>query len=216
MQCQLVITLIYNYVKKWYNAAMEEIFYHGSKKGGLTLLKPSLSSHQKELVYLTTSEVVACIYTVNAVESLFETKGLSYPLPFSPWYSYGFDKDKMPVLEEYYPDATKLTYKGKKGYIYTCERPAELDNITNIFCARTTQSPVKVLSCRVIEDVYEELKVYEKKGELILRSYSEVSEKTKNYIEGTIKKEIEEKDLKNNGSFDLAVFYRQFFPHLMR
>lgn len=195
---------------------MEKFLFHGSKKGGLTLLKPALSSHKKELVYLTTKEVVACIYTVNAVESLFLSKGLSYALPFSQWYPYGFDKDKTPVLEEYYPDATRLTYQGKKGYIYTCEKPLDLDNITEIFCARTTQLPVKVISCETIPDIYEKLKEYEKSGKLILKSYCEMGEKTKAFIENYIKKEIEEKDLKNNGGVDLAVFYREFFPHLMR
>lgn len=195
---------------------MEETLYHGSKSGGLTVLKPHLSSHKKELVYLTTSEAVACIYTVNAVERLFESKGLNYPFPFSPWYSYGFDKDKTPVLEEYYPDAAKLTYAGKSGYIYTCEKPAELNNATEIFCARTTEMPVKVISCRKIDDVYKELLEFQKSGMLIVKPYNEVNQKTIDYIESTIKKEIEEKDLKNNGGVDLAVFYREFFPHLMR
>lgn len=114
---------------------MKEKLYHGSKKGGLTILKPCLSSHNKELVYLTTNEAVACIYTVNAVESLYKSKGLSHGAPFSPWYPYGFDKDKTPLLEEYYPNATRLTYEGRQGYIYLCEKPQDLGNATEIFCA---------------------------------------------------------------------------------
>lgn len=195
---------------------MEEKLYHGSKRGGLTLLKPYLSSHKKELVYLTTSEVVACIYTVNAIESLFLSKGLSYSAPYSPWYPYGFDKDQTPVLDEYYPNATRLTYEGKQGYIYLCERPPDLDNATEIFCARTTEMPVKVLSCRKVADVYKELLNFQKSGKLIIKPYGEISQKTIAYIESTIKKDIEEKDLKNNADIDLAVFYREYFPHLMR
>ena len=70
------------------------ILYHGSSVGGITELKPFLSEHKKEYVYLTSNPVVALLYTVKSV-----------PKPFS-FYPYGFNGEKL-----YTASITKIALK---------------------------------------------------------------------------------------------------------
>ena len=74
------------------------MYYHGSKTSGIKKLIPSKSLHNDDYVYLTTNKAVALIYTVNAIESFFEENGLIKPDKFQPWYSYGFNKESIPII----------------------------------------------------------------------------------------------------------------------
>ena len=188
-------------------------YYHGSRQEGLTILEPNMSIHEKEYVYLTTKKEVALIYTVNAIESYFESNNLQKPEQFHPWYSYGFDQGVLQI-EEYYENAFKETYKGKKGIIYTCVEPVTYNNLTNIFCAITTIEHVKVLEEIHIDDVYEEFLRLEKRGQIKIRYYEELSDELKkNRIEG-IKKSIEHFDLLNKPNHHYSIFLKAKFPDL--
>lgn len=192
------------------------MYFHGSKVSGIKELKPNLSSHDDSYVYLTTNRSVALIYTVNAIERFYEINNLDKPSEFQPWYSYGFDKDKNLVIEEYYENAFVDTYKGKSGYIYTCKEPKEYNNPTNIFCAITTKENVEVLHEEYIEDVYEELNRLIEIKEIKLIGYHQRTQKSLEYIDKMILEDIKKYDLINNPDSNYSVFLRAKFPHLFK
>ncbi|MDC7242883.1 MAG: hypothetical protein PQJ44_02755 [Sphaerochaetaceae bacterium] len=190
------------------------MYYHGSKTSGIKELQPNFSMHGEKYVYLTTNRAVALVYTVNAIERFYEDNKLEKPEEFQPWYSYGFDKEKLPVFDEYYPNAVKETYKGKSGFIYICEEPKDFSNPTNIYCAIVTKSSVKTIKEEYIEDVYEEILKLEKQGLCKIRRFEEAKEKYLNKIESYIKEDIEKYNLNEDVNHNYGVFLRAKFPHL--
>lgn len=192
------------------------MYYHGSKRGNIKVLKPNYSMHGEKYVYLTTNKAVALIYTVNAIEKFYEDNNLVKPSEFQPWYSYGFNKDKLPRLEEYYPDAIKETYSKKSGYIYVCKKPLKLENPTNIYCAYVTKENVEILEVIFVEDVYQELLEYEKLGLLEIKMYKDNTEKFQNMIEGYIRDDIIKYKLLENPSNSYTIFLKSKFPHLFK
>jgi len=141
--------------------------YHGSGVGGIKVLKSQKSMHDKEYIYFSTDIVVASLYTVH-------------PLPRPYYYfPYGFDNGREGKCRygEYYPDALKEVYGGKRGFIYECDADGEkLENPTNIFCARLSSVPVKVDRCIEIEDMYEWLLEREGEGKFVLKRFETLSE----------------------------------------
>lgn len=190
------------------------MIYHGSKTPYIKKLIPRKSLHGEEYVYLTTNIAVALIYTVNAIESYYDSMGIAKPTMFQPWYSYGFTKEKVPCVEEYYPNATIETYKGKSGYIYICKEPSNYSNPTNIHCALTTSEKVEVLEEIFIPDVYEKMLEFEKQGILIINRYEDNTKKKNLFIESMIVEDIKKYDLIENKSNDYSVFLRCKFPQL--
>lgn len=73
--------------------------YHGSKTCDIKTFIPNYSIHNEAYVFLTTSFEVAIIYTANAIESYYEEKSLIKLDKFQPWYSYGFNKEKVVVID---------------------------------------------------------------------------------------------------------------------
>lgn len=190
------------------------MLFHGSKTSGIKTLKPSFSMHGREYVYLTTNKAVALIYTVNAIEVFHEVNHLVKPEKFHAWYSYGFDKDKHLVIDEYYPNATEETYSGRSGYIYVCEDSDKYINPTNIYCAKVTENDVNVIDEIVIEDIYQEMLKLEKAGELKIRRYHEASEDFLKHIESMIKEDIIKFKFTKNTDHHYALFLQAKFPHL--
>ncbi|MDD3122340.1 MAG: hypothetical protein PHC62_02365 [Candidatus Izemoplasmatales bacterium] len=190
------------------------MYYHGSKVQGIKTLYPNLSLHNEKYVYLTTNKAVALIYTVNAIESFYEANNLKKPSNFQPWYSYGFDKELVPVIEEYYPDATIETYSGKSGYIYVCKQPKNYENPTNIHCAIVTKEEVYTLEEYYIKDVYKEILEMEKLGLIKIKRYEFNCESYLNNIYSMIKDDIEKNSLNTDLESNYSIFLRAKFPSL--
>jgi hypothetical protein len=151
------------------------VYFHGSKFMEIKTLIPDISLHGDKYVYLTTSLEVALIYTVNAIESYYEENHLVKSEKFQPWFSYGFNKEKIPVIEEYYPNATKETYSNKPGYIYICEELKNISNPTNIFNAVVTKEEVNIKDVIYVEDVYKKVLDLEKQGKMWSMCYNIIS-----------------------------------------
>ena len=83
-------------------------------------------------------------------ENHFKFNGL-----WHKWGSYGFEKDGRLRLEEYYPNALEDTYKGVKGYIYSCNQitPYQKLNI-KIPNAFISAQKTAVDNCEFIPDAY--------------------------------------------------------------
>ncbi len=158
-------------------------YYHGSPVNGVTVLKPNISNHNDAFVYFSSNPVVALFYTVRV-----------------HFYPYGFSKtSKTPKYFEYYENALRDVYGGKKGYLYEYDDINIIENPTNIFCAYVSRIPVVVKRCKIIEDIYEEMMRQEKEGLFEVKRYEEIEEeelrKYKNMVIEAIKGgELHKKD----------------------
>jgi len=195
-------------------AQLSTLYYHGSKTSGITKLYPNMSIHGDKYVYLTTKREVALIYTINAIESFYETNSLEKPEKFHPWYSYGFNKGKLQI-DEYYENAFEETYKGKSGYLYVCKEPDKnITNQTNIFCAVTTKEIVDIIEEVYIEDIYSELIRLESAGIILIRRFTDMTEKQIDHLNISIKGSIKHFDLHNKPDNNYTIFLRSKFPDL--
>lgn len=175
------------------------MYYHGSSIKGLKTLTPYISEHEKSYIYFATNPVVATFYMVHIVER-----------PYN-WFTYGFNEEGVPVYTEYYPNALFDGYDGKTGYLYECSEIDNVENPTNINCACVCDTTVVVDKCTEIKDIYEALLNYEKQGKLIIRRYETLSEKMLEFIEKTVRDEIKENNLKNNGDLSYSLFLKKNF-----
>lgn len=152
------------------------LLYHASPTPGLTLLTPHVSNHGKSLVYLSAKRENVLVYLSNAVEKYCRETGFAWDGPWRKWASYGFTKEGVLRLEEYYPNATYETYKGVSGYIYQtadCTCDAAPDGVPDVL---VSDRPVPITGCEYIPDAYEAILEAAEKKLIVLKRYGELSE----------------------------------------
>lgn len=179
------------------------IFYHGSSIGGLTWLKPFISEHGKPYIYFAANPLVALLYAVKPV-----------PKPFS-FYPYGFDSNGAIVFSEYYENAFFDIYKGKIGYLYSCNDLPDIENPTQINCAYTCTKPVKPDNVSEIPDLYEYFKNHEEKGIFRIKPYYEISEKEMEFVLSELEKYVITYKLKDNHKHPMSIFIKAHFPSIL-
>ena len=161
-------------------------------------------------MYLSTRRENTLVYLSNAIEKFHKDNHLKYTGHFYKWASYGFDKEGVLVLEEYYPNATEETYKGVVGYIYCADHVEEYSMQKDIPFAAVSNKAIQVTSCEYIPDAYEALLKLEKKGVLHIRRYEENSPKTIDWIEKVMREEF----MKVGDRPDYRAFLKAKFPFL--
>lgn len=167
---------------------MNKPCFHASQTSGLTVLEPRVSNHGKPLIYASCKRENVLVYLSNAVEKHCREVGFAHNGPWRKWASYGFEKGKL-VLEEYWPEATRETYAGVGGYIYTVEGDfVPQDDIPGAF---TSTAPACVVACEWVPDAYAALLQAEKEGKIRLKHYTENSEKTMQWLERIIQQEYD-------------------------
>lgn len=176
------------------------ILYHGSSIGGLTQLKPFVSEHGKPYIYFATNPLVALLYSVKPV-----------PKPFS-FYPYGFDSAGGIVYSEYYENAFSDIYKGKRGYLYSCQNLQDIQNPTQINCAYTCSKPVKTDDICEIPDLYEYFKKHEKEGIFCIKPYDEISKKEMKFVLAELEKDVTTHRLKDYPEHAMSIFIKTHFP----
>ena len=165
------------------------LLYHASPVPDLNVLTPHVSNHGKSLVYLSAKRENVLVYLSNAVEKHCRETGFAWNGPWRKWASYGFTKDGLLQLEEYYPNATCETYKGVSGYIYQvknheCAIPQE-----DIPDAYVSEQPLTTVSFEFVPDAYEALLEAEADGLIVIKRYDELSEGMKRWLEKVIPQE---------------------------
>lgn len=180
------------------------MFYHGSPVGGLNELKPFLSEHEKKYVYFTQNPVVALLYAVHPVDK-----------PFS-YYPYGFDKDGTVHYSEYYQDAFSDIYKGKRGYLYECNRIPSIGNPTQINGVFVCKNAVKVDRVTIITDLYHCLMEYQQQGLFRIRPLDTISEKEMQSVYYDLKDNIQKHNLKQFPDNSMNQFIREHFPEVWK
>ncbi len=143
--------------------------YHASPVSGIQVLEPRVSNHGVPLIYFSEKRENVLVYLSNAVEKYCRETGFAYDGIWQKWGPYGFTKDGVLRLEEYYPNATYQTYAGVKAYIYRVEKTDQMKKLGDIPYAYTSDVPVPVVSCEVIDDAYKAIcdAVTQKKIELL-------------------------------------------------
>lgn len=124
------------------------------------MLEPRLADHERPYIYLSTNEVVAGFYIVNAVERPYY------------WFPYGFNRKGIPIYHELFPDALREVADGKSGYLYEVE--AEESHVLpfqQIPCARLGTSPLEVINCSSILDAYQWFLQMEADNRLVIWRY---------------------------------------------
>lgn len=173
-------------------------FYHGSPIAGIKTLQPHVSNHGEAWVYLSSKPENTLVYLSNAIEKYHKDNGLHYEGHFYKWASYGFNKEGILVVEEYYPHATEETYKGISGYIYCAHNVEDYITQKDIPYAAVSSKPIQVTSVEYIPDAYEELLKLEQQGRIIIRRYEEHSSAKKAWIEKVIGEEFAQKQDKED------------------
>lgn len=187
------------------------MFYHASPIGNINVLTPHISNHKTPLIYLSTKRENVLVYLSNGIEKHCKEAGFDCKGPYTTWASYGFTKDGILQLDEYYPNATMEVYKGVQGYIYSCEQIKDGIEQKDIPFAVTATTPVTVTNCERISDAYEELLKAAQEEKIILKKYEENSKSMLEWIRKTMQKEYEKQDI----SPDYKFFLKEEFSFLV-
>ena len=150
------------------------MYFHASQIGKIKTLEPRISNHNIPLIYFSDKRENVLVYLSNAVEKVCKENHFKFNGLWHKWGSYGFEKDGRLRLEEYYPNALEDTYKGVKGYIYSCSKIdpyQKLDiKIPNTFI---TAQKTTVDNCEFIADAYNEMINAEANGLITILRYNE-------------------------------------------
>lgn len=168
---------------------MKHMYYHASSVPGIEVLEPRISNHGIPLIYFSKKRENVLVYLSNAVEKYCRETGFEYSGRWQKWGPYGFTKDGLLRLEEYYPDALEKTYKGVSGYIYSACSIEKTDFDIRIPDAAVTAAPVKIAGVEFVPDAYEAILEAERLGLIAVTRYSEMSERMREWNIRTIREE---------------------------
>ncbi len=167
------------------------MFYHASSIKGIKTLEPRISNHNIPLIYFSEKRENVLVYLSNAVEKFCKETDFNYSGVWYKWASYGFDKDGILTIDEYYQNALIDTYKGISGYIYSAENVKNSNDTINVPYAITSREKVDVSDCEFIEDAYDEIIKAEENGLIRITRYESLSDAKLKWISDIMKKEYE-------------------------
>lgn len=163
------------------------MLYHASQTPYIKVLEPRVSNHGEPLVYFSQKRENTLVYLSNAIEKHCRENGFAHDSVYTKWGPYGFNRDGILVLDEYYPNASRETYEGVSGYIYSALETGE--PMKDIPFAFITDKSVEVLGCEFVSDAYSELLRAAEQGKIIMNSYESNSPQKRKWIEKTILEE---------------------------
>ena len=165
------------------------MFFHASPIGGIQQLEPRVSNHNIPLIYFSKKKVNTLVYLSNAIEKHCKDTGFEYHGVWQKWGPYGFDKDGILRLEEYYPNALEETYKGVSGYIYQADSIIDSGFEVQIPDAATSSEPVTVSGVEFVPDAYEAILQAEQDGLIRILRYEDAPDDMKKWLRKVIPEE---------------------------
>lgn len=170
------------------------MYYHCSERIGLKVLEPGKPKYfdKPSFVYMTMSLPMALMYGIKNFE-----------------YTYGYTKAGLIYYEEYFPNALEELYAGKQASLYTCA-PEETE-VTLIPNEVVSAAPVRILSERRIPDLLEALLEQERLGNLAIRRYHTLPEKSLEWIQSMEAEEIRQRNLLKTGG-PMAAYMKRRYP----
>lgn len=174
--------------------------YHVSTVPNLKVLKPRVSTHGKAYVYATTYLEFALFF--GGIKSAGDFDGI-----------YGI-KDDIPFFYEAYKGALKRRFDGAKCYIYEVD-PSTFEKYKTSFKGEvTSEKPVKVLSCKKIDNLYQHLLELNENGKLQLRFFEDTKE-YKKMIYDHISDRIISFNILDNKNSGIYRFCKRHFPTVL-
>lgn len=167
------------------------MYFHASPIGGIKVLEPHISNHNVPLIYFSKKRENVLVYLCNAIEKYCRETGFDHSGKWTKWGPYGYNKDGIQRIEEYYPKALEDTYKGISGYIYASEEIVDSGFQVKIPDTATSSELVVVSSCEFVPDAYEAILAAENEGLISVLRYEERSQPQLEWMERTIRKEYE-------------------------
>ena len=119
------------------------------------------------------------------------------------------DQEGQIHLDEYFPNALELLYRGKKASLYLCD-PGAVET-TKIPNEAVSYADVPVIGETVIPDALEALLEQERLGALVIRRYHELPEKMLEWICNAEVGVIREDNLVNTPG-PKADYYKEHYP----
>lgn len=173
-------------------------YYHCSPVAGLQVLRAGKPKNfgKPAAVYMTTLFPMALMYSITNYE-----------------YTYGYTKEGQIHLDEYFPNALEILYRGKAASLYLCD-PGAVET-TKIPNEAVSYQDVPVLEETVIPDALEALLEQERLGALVIRRYHELPQKMLDWICKAEVDVIREHDLLNHPG-PRADYYREHYPQCWR
>lgn len=134
--------------------------YHGSPQQGLKVIKPSMSTHQKNWVYATKDLAMSVFFLARLGGD----------------FTFLVSRDKKtnkPLLVERFDGAFDLRYKGKSGSIYVLLSDTFVEGMTSWPEEVVSEKEVVPIEEIYIKDVGEYIKKMSDDGKIILKFYNE-------------------------------------------
>lgn len=180
------------------------MLYHASQTPDIKILEPRISNHGKPLVYFSQKRENTLVYLSNAIEKHCRENDFAHDGVYTKWGPYGFNGDGILVLDEYYPNASRETYEGVSGYIYSVFETGEpMDDIPFAFISETS---VEVRGCEFVPDAYAALLQAAEHGKIIMNKYADNSPQKLAWIEKIVRKEYE--DFKSTAEYKYFLKYK--------
>lgn len=155
------------------------IYYHASKTGNLSVLKPFISNHKKEYIYFSDKRENVLIYCSNPIEKYCIEHNINFNEKY-PWFApYGFDKNGIFCYEEYCPNLLYESYFGMNGYIYSTQSDIGMEPLKEIRNVYINKNEVKPEKVEYIENVYDEILRSEKERKIKIFTYESISNERK-------------------------------------
>jgi hypothetical protein len=161
-------------------------YYHGTSIKGLTELRPFSSEYsnlKEPVVYLTSNKQLALHYIWDY--SRHEIK--------SPMLD--IRSDGTLVFQEMFSGALEYFYKGVSGYIYHCTGNYDSNKETGVSTCFTSNEPVPIMDYEYIDDVYEKIMEYGRKGTFIYEKFETLKPYRHDIIRGLIYRMIKKDNL---------------------
>lgn len=137
------------------------MFYHGTDNGNLSKLSTEKSKYDGK-IFVTNREEVAIWYTVKTF-----------------WYMYGKDAGGNITFDELIPNQLEKMYKGKTGYIYTCENQDFEEFQSPVPNAWVSSKDVRLTNKKTIPDVYQHILALAENRKIKISFYNDLSAEDK-------------------------------------
>jgi len=175
--------------------------YHISNVPNIEILQPKKSTHGIPYVYATSNLELGLLF--GSSKSYGDFDG-----------SYGIINGK-PYFYEAYPNALKRRFENEICYIYEVAPDTFEKGKTSFRAEVVSSQPVKVLSCKKIDNLYLHLMSLIEKEKIIYKPYSESFEYAE-MINKHIKDRLTSFNILKNKDSEVYKFCKEKFPKILK
>ena len=175
--------------------------YHISKVPGIEVLQPKKSTHGIPYVYATSNLELGLLF--GSSKSYGDFDG-----------SYGVINGK-PYFYEAYPNALKRRFENEVCYIYEVDSSTFKSGKTSFGAEVVSEEPVKVLSCKKVDDLYSLLLSLIGEGKIEYKPYKEDCDEYVEMINAHIKDRLLSFGILQNKESKLYNFCREKFSSII-